>query len=213
MEKQLSVVLPDTFAIFDRTHLHLHSRFFIAVTKDAPLYRVTSSYDSLGLTLQSGPNKSDPIVAALQPRGGFLRSKNADIILHNTNDADNGQPLRLERLCRFDIDIPSPDGGEPRTEAFEWRRSGGAAVRALGHGRGYKLVRLATDAVGGGAGGDLATGGGEVVAVLSFVEWSWSKRAVFMFQGAGAAQGVLGEDWRLAAVMSALGIWDHWRRL
>lgn len=210
MEKQLGVVLPNTFAIFDRTHLHLHSRFFIAVTKDAPLYRVTSSYDSLGLTLQSGPDKSDPIVAALQPRGGFLGPKNADITLHNQND--DGRPLCLESLYRFNIDIPSPDGREPRTEAFEWRRSGGAAVRALGHGRGYKLVRLATEAVGGGAGGDLATGGGEVVAVLSFVGWSWSKRAVFMFQGTSAAQGVLGEDWRLAAVMSALGIWDHWRR-
>lgn len=100
-----------------------------------------------------------------------------------------------------------------RTEAFEWRHSQGAAVRRTGRRSGYKLVRLATDAGACGGGGELATGGGEVVAVFAARAGpSWRSRAgVFMFQGSGA-QGVLGAQWQLVAVMTAVGFWDAARR-
>lgn len=113
-----------------------------------------------------------------------------------------------------------------RTETFEWRHSTGEAVRRTGRRSGYKLVRLSTDA-GDGAGGELATGGGEVLAVIAGHAGprAWVKgikgpkgmgrlraSGVFMFQGSGA-QGVLGEEWQLVAVVTAMGIWDYRRRL
>lgn len=71
-----------------------------------------------------------------------------------------------------------------------------------------KLVRLATDA--GHGGGEVATGGGEVVAVLYF-RFKLTTRGYFMFQGTGA-QGILGESFRMVAVMTAVGMWDQRRR-
>lgn len=111
------------------------------------------------------------------------------------------------------MQVPAPghggSGTRTRPEAFEWRHSTGAAVRRTGHRSGYKLVRMATDA--GVGGGDVATGGGEVVAVFTMhMKWSdWDQIGTFMFQGSGA-QGILGEAWQLVAVMTALGIWYRW---
>lgn len=80
--------------------------------------------------------------------------------------------ITLRSSYGFTIEVPvaaptnSDDGRSgTRIEAFEWRRSRGPAVKLLGHGSGYKLVRFATDA--GNGGGEIATGGGEVVAVLA----------------------------------------------
>lgn len=108
----------------------------------------------------------------------------------------------------FTITVPAPGGYGDRPETFYWRRSRGPAVRALGTRAGWKLIRLSTDA--GQGGGDIASGGGEVVAVYRHRR-GLSRRGMFMFQGSGA-QGILGEMFPLMAVMTALGIWDHSRR-
>lgn len=127
----------------------------------------------------------------------------------------------------FTVDVPSPAGGF-RPETFQWRRSRGpaiAAAAAMGtsgsgsssdtplltnriHHGGMKLVRLATDARHGG--GEVATGGGEVVAVL-YIGSKLTTRGYFMFQGTGA-QGILGDRFRIIAVMTAVGMWDRKRR-
>lgn len=94
-------------------------------------------------------------------------------------------------------------------EAFEWRRTTGPAVRLLGKHSGLKLVRLETDV--DVASGPIASGGGESVAGLTFRGLCWRKVAAFRFQGSGA-QGVLGQDWEAAAVMTAIGLWDRHER-
>lgn len=141
----------------------------------------------------------------------------------------------------FTVDVPAPDndhhddddGGLPRgttttttttslrPETFEWRPSRGPAIAALAAGRGLssrgiKLVRLATDA--GRGGGEIASGGGEVVAVYvgrrpaaAVFRGLGGNRGYFMFQGTGA-QGILGETFRVVAVMTAVGVWDRQRR-
>lgn len=64
----------------------------------------------------------------------------------------------------------------------------------------------------GRGGGEVATGGGEVVYVMTRHKvFAWNKAAQIMFQGTGA-QGVLGAQWQLAAAMTAIGIWDYKRR-
>lgn len=109
------------------------------------------------------------------------------------------------------MDVPSPDGAgtETRKETFEWRPTRGPAVRPLGKHSGLKLVRLATDA--GRGCGHVGSGGGEAVAVLAFYGVRWRRAAAFQFQGCGA-QGLLGQDWEVAAVVTAVGLWNKYER-
>ncbi|PSR80491.1 hypothetical protein BD289DRAFT_63458 [Coniella lustricola] len=176
--------LPASFTLFNRTHLHLHSRIYLATSKDEPLYRVHSSWDRV--LLRSGPRPNDPILATLRHKGLMKSLKGHVMLAHGMK-----QLVTLRRLYGFTIEVPVPvpvpttttsdDGHDTkqhtnnnvsngvgcrtRIEAFEWRRSRGSAVKLLGRGSGYKLVRFATDA--GNGGGEIATGGGEVVAVLA----------------------------------------------
>lgn len=103
----------------------------------------------------------------------------------------HGRPVALQGNFpyTFQMHVPQPSGNGTRTEAFEWRHSRGKAVKRTGHRTGYKLVRVSTDA--GTAGGDIASGGGEVVAVFT-THGTWRKAGTFLFQGSGA-QGVLGD--------------------
>lgn len=81
-------------------------------------------------------------------------------------------------------------------------------MRLLSKHSGLKLVRLATDVSGGS--GYTGSGGGEAVAVLAFYGLG-RKVAAFRFQGSGA-QGLLGNDWEVVAVMTAIGLWDRHQR-
>ena len=82
-------------------------------------------------------------------------------------------------------------------EAFEWRRSRGSEVAALGASHsGWKLVRLAT---------------GEVIAAWALAPMSITKQLQFHFLGSGAS-GALGERWAVMAVITALRTWDSARR-
>ncbi|KAI5867850.1 hypothetical protein GGS23DRAFT_593117 [Durotheca rogersii] len=104
-------------------------------------------------------------------------------------------------------------GKDLRPEDFEWRRSRGPEVRQVNGGAGlsgWKLVRLAAghrSAEGGkGAAGE-ASGAGEVVAVWSH-NASASMTKVLRFQLVGsAAAGLLGDEFALVAIMTALKVW------
>lgn len=79
-----------------------------------------------------------------------------------------------------------------RRERFEWKSSGGAEVRALGHSTGMKLVRVKT---------------GEVVAAYADVSCAWTKKGKICFLGTD-----LGDEWRVMVVMSLVALLEARRR-
>lgn len=195
---------PTSFNIYDRTHLHWHKHIFIGTHIDQPLYRITSQKKRLNV--RHGTSKFDPVIATLAHKS-FLFGKRAGFVIPPLG---HGSYITLDANYSFSCQVPTTDGRDTRLEMFEWRRSRGKAVHRLGKTNGYKLIRLATDV--GRGGGEVATGGGEVVYVMTRHKvFAWNKAAQIMFQGTGA-QGVLGAHWQLVAAMTAIGIWDYKRR-
>lgn len=171
-----AVGFPIAFNIYDRTHFHWHRRVYLGTAKKSSLYRVTPH--SMDVRLHNGAGKMDPVIAAFIHRGP-RKSMKAHVLFPLGHG--NQLVLRGGWPYSFTIDVPVPDGQSTRPETFEWRHSKSVAVKRLGHHSGYKLVRLSTD-VGNGGGG-VATGGGEVVAVLAFPHGlAWSKAGLFMFR-------------------------------
>ncbi|EJT69896.1 hypothetical protein GGTG_12779 [Gaeumannomyces tritici R3-111a-1] len=121
------------------------------------------------------------------------------------------------RCYRFGVEVGRLGVTEARVEQFEWRHSHGAAVDSLaGSWSGWKLVRMSRAPPPGASGGSppgkfMTSDGFEVVAVWASAVISMSQAAHFDFVGTGTT-GLLGERWAVAAVMSALGIWERERR-
>ncbi|KAI1506600.1 hypothetical protein F5X99DRAFT_423231 [Biscogniauxia marginata] len=194
------------------------------------------------VVLHGGPSESAPPLAAaegapfgrsatitlppLPPHGSSSSSNDSNN--NNNNNNNRATEIRLESSGSglgfgpgaLTFTVETGDGpGNARREAFEWRHSRAGEVAALGgRSSGWKLVRLATDAgtatAGAGAGAGSAkssTDGREVVAVWAWPSMSLSKALKFRFLGAGAT-GALGERWAVAAVITALRIWDRERR-
>ncbi|KAK7736155.1 hypothetical protein SLS53_007183 [Cytospora paraplurivora] len=181
-----------------------HGRYYLGVHKTDPLYRIRITWPTI--SLYNGLDTKDALIGALVHRSHFHRKKrprNEVIIQSGT--------IKLETKGRFSVDVPLASGFGSRKEAFQWRPTRGQAVKVLGKHSGLKLVRLATDVTQGS--GYIASGGGETVAVLGFRKLNLRRRssAAFQFLGSGA-QGVLGEDWEVAAVMTAIGLWDKHQR-
>ncbi|KAJ4387451.1 hypothetical protein N0V93_008043 [Gnomoniopsis smithogilvyi] len=198
-----TVLWPTTFNVYDKTHLHWHRKIFVGEHIDQPLYRITSRRKRLNV--RHGASKTDPIIATLIHKPFFGKSPGSVIL-----PLGHGPPVPLDDNYSFTCLVPTPEGYGTRPERFEWRRSQGRAVNRLGKKFGFKLVRLATDA--GRGGGEVATGGGEVVLVMTrHRAFAWSKAGQMMFQGTGA-QGILGSHWQLVAAMTAIGLWDYKRR-
>lgn len=171
-----TIEFPTAFNIYDRTHFHWHRRTYLGPHKKIPLYRITPH--SMDVWLHHGQCKTDPVIAKFIHRGRKrpIKAHIAFPLGHNHHLV-----LRGEWPYSFTLDVPAPEGHVTRPETFEWRHSKGTAVKTLGHHSGYKLVRLSTDV--GIGGGEVATGGGEVVAVLAFSHGlRWSKRGLFMFR-------------------------------
>lgn len=229
------IEIPSSFKIYVRA-FHRHPRAYIAHHKREPLHALTYTYGDV--TLHHGPQELSPPVAAYFHAGFWNPRKSpAHVRIACPEEpaaaaglsGGGSVPLKyrkvtIENSSTFIVDVPDPQGGSAlRPETFEWRPSYGPAIKAvaaLGEGKsqskifhsGMKLVRLSTDA--GHGGGDMATGGGEVVAVLyvgGMGHAKFSTRGFFMFQGTGA-QGILGETFRVVAVMTAVGMWDRKRR-
>ncbi|ROV94789.1 hypothetical protein VMCG_08845 [Cytospora schulzeri] len=180
---------------------YLHGRYYLGQHRADPLYRVSISRPNV--VLYNGLEKQDPLIGTLVHRSTLRRRRPRDQIY-----LPSGK-INIENDGKFTMDVPSPDGIGTRKETFEWRATRGPAVRLLGKHSGLKLVRLATDVSRGS--GHVETGGGEAVAVLAFYGVRWRKAAAFQFQGSGA-QGILGQDWEVAAVMTAIGLWERHER-
>lgn len=167
-------------------------------------YRITSRKKRL--VVHNGMGKTDPALASLIHKSFFGPGTGAVI-----PPIGRGRPIALDKKYGFTCQVPAPDGNGTRAESFEWRKSKGMAVNKLtGKNRGYKLVRMATDV--GQQGGEIATGGGEVVAIMSrHAAFAWTRAGQMAFVGAGA-RGELGDIWQLVAGMTAIGIWDFKRR-
>ncbi|KAF3070562.1 hypothetical protein GL218_00138 [Daldinia childiae] len=243
---QIPRQFPPAFNMYIESRRHYH----IGTHQSTPLYAVTTSptYSSRpDVILHSGPGDHTPPLAVVARLGRAL-----DLTVTLPAVSGSGAPRAEERVetpgfsmggggvFSFVIETGvgvgvgvgiGVGGGTGRREAFEWRRSRGDAVEALGgRASGWKLVRMRTDAPsglggsGGGSGGGRGGGqqpvftggatagdGREVVAVWAWANMSLTKKMRFRFLGSGAS-GVLGERWAVMAVATALWIWERERR-
>lgn len=192
----------------------------IGSERDHPLFavRIHSNFSLFGrpaLVLHSGPTKDGPQIgmikdATLNP----TRPHDFDIFLPPVGsgmlDDDDGRNVKVEVRARmlelFPVHGFSVTVGQGRVESFEWRHTFGKEVSDLvgGTAAGWTLVRT-------GAIGVQTDDGHEVVAVWSAGYTSKKEALKFRFMSSGAS-GELGDRFESAAVMSALGMWDHVRR-
>lgn len=191
----------------------------MGVARDHPLFavRIHSNFSLFGrpaLVLHSGPTKDGPRLgmvkdATLNP----TRSHDFDIFLPpvgsgilDDDDAKNAKiEVRAHMLELFPVHRFSVRMDQARVATFEWRHTFGKEVSDLvgGTAAGWTLVRM--DAVG------MTGDGREVVAVWAAGYKSKKEAMKFRFLGSGASDG-LGDMFEYAAVVSALGMWDHGRR-
>ncbi|KAI0853675.1 hypothetical protein F5Y00DRAFT_269098 [Daldinia vernicosa] len=224
---QIPRQFPPAFSMYIQRKHHYH----IGSHQSAPLYAVTTApgYSSRpDVVLHSGPGEHTPPLAVVARTG---REHALTVALPGSSAAAEE---RVETPAFFPLGgqtfsfvVETGGGSGGRREGFEWRRSRGGAVEALGgSGSGWKLVRMRTDAPnglegggGGGqggmpvvfAGGATAGDGREVVAVWAWANMSLTKKLRFRFLGSGAS-GVLGERWAVMAVATALWVWERERR-
>ncbi|KAI1480391.1 hypothetical protein F4774DRAFT_81909 [Daldinia eschscholtzii] len=246
-QPQIPRQFPPAFNMYAESRRH----YRIGEHQSAPLYAVSLSpaYSSKpDVVLHSGPGENSPALAAVE-RVGFDRALTVTLPPIPGVGTGGGGPGgggvggggggggRLRRTLER-VETPGFLGGEApytfvvetgpglRREPFEWRRSRGEAIEALGgRSSGWKLVRLRTDAPSGlggdgdgnGGPGPVFTGGAtagdgkEVVAVWAWATMSMTKKLRFRFLGSGAS-GVLGERWAVMAVATALWVFERERR-
>lgn len=191
----------------------------MGVERDHPLFsvRIHSNFSLFGrsaLVLHSGPTKDGPRIgmakdATLNP----MRTHDFDIFLPPSGsgvlDDDDGRNVKVEvraaKLELFPVHRFSVAVDQARMESFEWRHTFGKEVSDLvgGTAAGWTLVRM-------GAAGQ-TDDGHEVVAVWAAGYQSKKEALKFRFLSSGASEE-LGAMFESAAVVSALGMWDHVRR-
>lgn len=191
----------------------------LGTERDHPLFavRLHSGFAFFGrpaLVLHAGATKDGPRVglvkdATLNP----ARPHDFDVYVPGAGaggslDEDDASPknvkveVRARLLEVFPVHALSVEVGgmkeERRVEAFEWRHVFGGDVSDLvgGTAAGWTLVRVAT---------------GEVVAVWAEGYKNKKESMRFRFLNTGVS-GELGSVFESAAVVSALGMWDHARR-
>lgn len=137
------------------------------------------------------------------------------------NNTSGAEILRyvMKRRERYWFGLQVGQGAQQHIERFEWRRSHGSEVKAVGGwSYGWKLVRLKEgtpeDAQSGGEEPDRANGftsdGREVVAVWADTSSIKSMSRVGEFQLLGSGRsGELGMNWQLMAMMSCMCIWQR----
>lgn len=197
--------------------------FHLGERKEAPIFAgrmhsgLTKNPD---LVIYAGPTNSGPILATAT-HDSLWKSRGSGLTVAAREGAPHDVESQRVKLSShwsfkhstytFEADVGV--GAETRREKFEWRSSHGSEVKELeGYKWGWKLVRLAGEAVGGG--GDRATralgstsDGLEVVAAWAH-NGSMSMSKAFKFQLMGSVRsGMLGERAATLALISALWIW------
>ncbi|KAF3013933.1 hypothetical protein E8E14_002645 [Neopestalotiopsis sp. 37M] len=197
--------------------------YYLGEHGNQPLYIVKTHTGFSGqpdVVLHSGPSETSPPLAGVS---GNTLSRSATVELpplpgSGPNAAEEDLDFSGWSFGTYTFSIEV--GSTGRREPFEWRHSHGNEVDSLGgSSSGWKLVRVNTDAPGGGSdkgshfvgGGPQSSDAKEVVAVWSNARMSMSKELNFQFLGSGVT-GALGERWAVMAVITALRIWDRERK-
>ncbi|CZR66187.1 uncharacterized protein PAC_16088 [Phialocephala subalpina] len=172
----------------------------IAQSKDDPhpLYYIST---------HSGFSSQPSVILHSSPHPGSPPLANADFhSFSSTIDmslfvaippGSNPQMAPMERSGAFSYvrQFRAPIPSTSSVEIFEWKRSSGPEVQALeGRSHGKKCARVST---------------GEVVAVFTHPDMSYSKKGKFAFMGSGVG---LGEGFEVMAVMAILAIMEKERR-
>lgn len=200
----------------------------MGVERGRPLFaaRLHSNFALLGrpaLVLHLGPPAQ---AQARGPRIGVVkdatlnptRRRDFDVLLPPAGagvlDDDDGRNVKVGvRAAMLDV-FPahrfSVAVGHGLVENFEWRHTFGEEVGDLigGPAAGWKLVRTGSPS---GAAKAQTSDGKEVVAVWVSGRRELKEAMKFRFLNSGASEE-LGATFEYAAVMSALGMWDHIRR-
>lgn len=202
----------------------------MGVERGRPLFaaRLHSNFALLGrpaLVLHLGPPEQ---AQARGPRLGVVkdatlnpaRRRDFDVLLPPAGagvlDDEDGRNVkvgvRAAVLEVFPAHKFSVAVGHGRVEDFEWRHTFGGEVGDLigGPAAGWKLVRIGS-APGAATCKVQTSDGKEVVAVWVSGRRDLKEAMKFRFLNSGAAEE-LGATFEYAAVMSALGMWDHIRR-
>ncbi|KAI0867948.1 hypothetical protein GGS24DRAFT_483818 [Hypoxylon argillaceum] len=196
--------------------------FQLGERKEEPLFavRMHSGFTkNPDLVLYDGPSDKGPVLAtatheSLWKSSSILTAPAREGVAHDSESQRVAMPghWNLKRQT-FAFAAEVGVGKETRREEFEWRSSHGSEVKELdGYRWGWKLVRLSSQAPGGG--GERATralgstsDGLEVVAAWAHNN-SFSMSKMFKFQLMGSAlAGMLGERGATLALISALRIW------
>lgn len=166
---------PLTFNMYLDSRCGRQRRYVIGEHQPTPLYAVTTHPPS-NLVLHSGPGDDSPPLAAIyQSQYGSTSTVTLPPldVLPAPDNARIATLLKIEGGGSFSPTYTftlETGGAGSHLEAFQWRHSSGAEVRALddrGNGHGWKLVRLAPDAPAP-RGATFASDGREVVAA-----WKW----------------------------------------
>ncbi|KAI1101493.1 hypothetical protein F4804DRAFT_335191 [Jackrogersella minutella] len=204
----------------------LSKLFHIGEHADKPLvaFRMHSGFSGKPmLELHAGPDGSEPVIASAGTESRWGLSKTTVVKLNPAVDPSSSstqQPAtitmretRQGKHITYPFSVEVGLGKDVRVEHFEWRGSGGGEVKELGkHARGYKLVRLGSDALGQGGeraarSAGASSDGKEIVAVFAAnTSWSMNKVLKFQYLESGAT-GVLGDQFALAALVTGVKIW------
>ncbi|KAI5927937.1 hypothetical protein F4810DRAFT_705835 [Camillea tinctor] len=216
---------PPEFSMYKASSWGSQRHYYLAAHQaSAPLYAVSLHSGWSGqpsVVLHAGPEEACPALATVD-EASFSRSSTVTLLpgAGGVGEVGGGQfrfdpapGSTLGHAMQFSVPV------EQRLESFEWRHSRAPEVLGLGgRSSGWKLVRLATDAPAGtgemgfvGGGATSRSDGREVVAVWAWPAASRSKALKFRFLGSGAG-GALGDRWQVAAVATALRIWDRERK-
>lgn len=178
---------------------------YLGETKATPTHLLQAKLHVSGkseLTLHAGPEPTTAILAHTESKHACSTDSRLSITVP-------GQPAHNEPFAahmrltteRYDFVLQVPSGA---VEKFEWRMSKGDEVKALhGFKYGFKLVRLGEKFEGPNVSGD----GHEVVA--AWAEPANLKTECGRLELLGsAADGQLGEAFNVAAVITAVRIWQ-----
>ncbi|KAI9788275.1 MAG: hypothetical protein M1816_007041 [Peltula sp. TS41687] len=192
--------------------------------EDQPLYTITSVTDFAQkkpmVILHEGGDPKGPIISTVT-KDSMMNAHTNITVPGRPGSADDTitEHLRSDMFTgsnhlSFSFSFNVCRDKDIHREAFEWRPTRGAEVRALDKWSwGWKLVRLGKTTGSGGSRSVRSVGetsdGKEIVAVWAAkTTFTTSKLGKFHFLGAGMT-GELGEEWAFMAVMSALRLWNY----